>query len=100
MTSAGHHGPVKELADPHQSHRAGLTTVERAEHEARARRLLLTGALGAFVAFFALAVAADLTSADGPSSAPAEPVPVVISGQWDDGRVPLVPAPQVRTRSS
>lgn len=100
MTSAGNHGRVERLADPHQSHRAGLTAVERAEQEARARRLLLTGALGAFVTFFALAVAADLTSADAPSSAPADSVPVVIYGHWDDGQAPLVPAPQVRTRSS
>ena len=101
MTKEGDAGLVRRLVDPHEAHRAGITGVERAEREARVKRLILTGALGAFVAFFALSVAVDLKSSPAANGAQSSPAPIVVyDGASSSGPAPVAPVPQVRTRTS
>lgn len=101
MTKETRAGLARRLANPHEVYRTGITGAGRAEREARVKRLVLTGALGAFVAFFALAVAVDLKSSPATDSTPGSPAPIVIyDNAGSSGPASVVAASQVRTRTS
>jgi hypothetical protein len=56
--------PLDRLAE----RRAGA--IERAEAEARVKRLVLVGTLASFVAFFGLAAASDIAAPEQPAAGP------------------------------